>query len=454
MKKYTIDYRLIEGILESYYNHKPLEYTIYNIDIHVHIHQDYNMKAMLDILEKLSIKKQKVEITEAELNNLFLLQNENDNERAKAIHTLEKLFNYNQKYEIINKLNLELDDISLEKQNKSNQSKNLIDDKWYIGLNLVKEFKEKYDRFPVYNEIYKGVNIGSWLETNIMFFRRKFRHGDYNRLSENRQEKYHQLLSLDINPYTIQYQDDAICSMLVEYIAKYDKFPDEGEKYNNVRIGYYSALILKYYILGDIPFQTAEKLQRKIDFSKSKDYEWFIKILNIKNYYRMHNNTITLDQQIWLTEELKKLSKRSVKYRLVKNLINEEYSQSIWDNNFELMKEFKEKYNKLPGQRTRYKGISLGKWVENNKNIENEEKLAKLENIGVITCRIEKKQYEEKWLYNFNLLVKLTDENKLTSINPDINLWINDQRKNYKEGKLSDEKIRKLNSIGLLYEEH
>lgn len=61
---------------------------------------------------------------------------------------------------------------------------------------------------------------------------------------------------------------------------------------------------------------------------------------------------------------------------------------------------------------------------------------------------------EPKWLYKFSIAKQYYQEfgnlripDKITYKNEKMGSWIYWQRKNYKDGKLSNERIEKLNSI-------
>ena len=45
-----------------------------------------------------------------------------------------------------------------------------IEDQWNFKFELLKEFKEKYNRFPKYNEVYKDINLGQWISSQKKIF--------------------------------------------------------------------------------------------------------------------------------------------------------------------------------------------------------------------------------------------------------------------------------------------
>lgn len=62
-----------------------------------------------------------------------------------------------------------------------------------------------------------------------------------------------------------------------------------------------------------------------------------------------------------------------------------DYEEKKWKENFELAKEFKEKYGRFPRVKEEYKGVKLGTWLMNHKIYDrnNQERIELLKSIGV-----------------------------------------------------------------------
>jgi len=132
---------------------------------------------------------------------------------------------------------------------------------------------------------------------------------------------------------------------------------------------------------------------------------------------------------------------------------------TIWNNNYNLLTEYIKEYNKLPTKSITYKDINLGEWANNQrsnykKNKLSDERIKKLNDIDCWMWNID----DETWNNNYNLLIEYIKEyNKLptkstksiTYKNINLGSWVSNQRTNYRENNLSDERINKLNKINI-----
>ena len=134
-----------------------------------------------------------------------------------------------------------------------------------------------------------------------------------------------------------------------------------------------------------------------------------------------------------------------------------------WNYIYSLAVEYRNKYGNLiiPSSYITEQGVNLGRWISTQRNLYknnrlSEERVKKLEEIGMVwtVCdqkweemyKLAQKYHEE----NGNLLIikeYVIEEKKLGS-------WIYKQRSLYQEKKLSEERIKKLEKIGMVWDVH
>lgn len=131
--------------------------------------------------------------------------------------------------------------------------------------------------------------------------------------------------------------------------------------------------------------------------------------------------------------------------------------EECWETTFELLCEFVKRFERFPYNKEKYRDYMLGTWcvtqrVLFNKNKLSASKIEKLESIGFAWDT-----RDELWNGKFNILKEFKekngrfierrdtyDDNEIRSVYT----WSVTQRKNYKMGELSAERIQKLKEIG------
>ena len=202
-----------------------------------------------------------------------------------------------------------------------------LDTMWEEKFELLKEFKEKYGRYPTRSDDIKypeNNNLGKWL----IFQRVRYKDG---KLLNDRKEKLESLGVVLTDALENQWEEKF--ELLKEYKEKHGKFPKYTEKYKNINFGKW------------LDFQRARYKDGKL----LKDRQEKLESIGI-----VFNNNI-----------------------------------ASWNKKFELLKEYKEKYGKLPKGNELYENIKLARWVSKQKSFYRQGKLLndrkeKLESLGVV----------------------------------------------------------------------
>lgn len=266
--------------------------------------------------------------------------------------------------------------------------------RWRENFELTKEFKEKYGRFPRSKEEYKGVKLGVWLNNQK------------SRLT-NRSVKMEMLKSIGF-PFEpivdIQWQNNF--KLLKEYLDRYGKYPGTKESYKGVNLGSWIDTIRHAYNINK--FNKNKKVHMVLTESRMKQLEeinfefndWGINFRILKEfkeeYGRFPKNNETykgfnIGSYVSNLRNRYSDDNRCIKKELVEaleeigfNLLFDD-RKTTWDKNFQILKEFKEEYGRLPHNDEDYKGVKIGIWLMNHKKHDRNkpERKQLLESVGV-----------------------------------------------------------------------
>lgn len=130
-----------------------------------------------------------------------------------------------------------------------------------------------------------------------------------------------------------------------------------------------------------------------------------------------------------------------------------------WETKYELAKQYyKENGNLLIPSQYVINDIQLGSWISHQRKYHKENKLSKgkidlLEKIGMVWSAL-----DAQWYEYYNVAAKYYNENgdllvplKYSINNCNLGYWIGTQRRNYKQHKLSKERIDLLEKIGMVW---
>ena len=330
---------------------------------------------------------------------------------------------------------------------------------WNNKYELLKEFINEFNRFPKNNEEYKEINLGNWLHKQKYYYQKEI-------LPKERKEK---LLYLNSNIFD-NFDNDKIWNdryeLLKEFINEFNRFPKKDQIYKNIKLGSWFStqkiLYKKNYLTID-RIQKLNLLNIKIRLSWNDKYELLKEFINKNN--RLPKSAETYENEqigYWIgtqkglyrqgklsEEKVQKLKCLGIKFN----------SRLSWNDKYELLKEFINKNNRLPIKNTIYKDIKLGDWLHTQKDLYrqgklSEEKVKKLKclNINILINN------NTVWNDKYELLKEFINKNnrlpKSAETYKDIRLgsWLNNQKHFYKKGKLSEEKVQKLESLGVKFD--
>ena len=158
-------------------------------------------------------------------------------------------------------------------------------------------------------------------------------------------------------------------------------------------------------------------------------------------------------------------------------MIFENAYEDAWNKIYELAKKYYEHYGNLKvpqkfktinGYDIDENGYNFGEWISNQrvkykKGTLSEDKIKKLEEIGMIfenvnddtwnmMYELAKKYYGHYGNLKISINFKTINGYKVDENGYNLGTWVGSQRMNYKKGSLSEEKIKKLEEIGMIFE--
>ena len=212
-------------------------------------------------------------------------------------------------------------------------SRRIQEMKWEEHYILLRSFIEEHHRFPQTQDVYNRVNIGKWYFAQ----KAKMKNPDYP------EEHLEKLYALGITETSIKENWQQHFQLLEDFIKEYDRLPKQLEEYQGFKIGLWCARQKQQAKQSNYPEEYFEKLAKigLFDSNQSKSKKG--------NRYTSHNNR-------------------------------------LWDEKYQLLIEFIEKYGRVPSAREIYKNVNIGDWYNHQKKLlkygrclaERKEKLAAL----------------------------------------------------------------------------
>ncbi len=262
--------------------------------------------------------------------------------------------------------------------------------KWKENFELTKEFKEKYGRFPGFKEEYKGVKLGIWLTNQ-------------KRRLTNRSVKMEMLKSIGFSFEAIKdIQWEKNLKLFKEYFNEYGKYPASKESYKGVNLGSWIDSIRYSYNNGNKihPIKLTESRMKQLEEINFEFTDWEINFKILKEFkeeygrFPNYNETykgFNIGDYVSNLRNRYTDDNRSIKKELVEALEEIGFNllfdirKATWDKNFQILKDFKEEYGRLPHNNEKYKGVNIGKWLMNHKkyNRTNPERKQLLQSVGV-----------------------------------------------------------------------
>lgn len=344
----------------------------------------------------------------------------------------------------------------------------------YEKLNLLEEYVRLYGNRPPTGEMYKGVEIGTWINGQIREVREKtdiiariilLGILDKNSIARDKSK------SLAENTW------DTYFSKLEEYTNVMNKLPRANTKYGNLFIGQWLIENKGLYKNNMLPEQNKMKLEELGVFDNVIDrWESMVSLLdeymavsegkipdiNVRFKGRALGEWFSKQREYITAEKLHPYRKQvleslglthtQLNYNIPPNC------SSVWENNFKILGDFIARYKRLPKVSEKFKEVNIGSWLNtrisryNNNTLNPLHKeqlyqlLSLLDNISVTKERITK-EVIKTWEENYEILDRYVTKYKCFPIantlnDPSFDFWVSNQLYLYNTDTMPDEKHR------------
>ena len=340
----------------------------------------------------------------------------------------------------------------------------LLKHKIFEGIRNLRSWDENYETLCrainngvkiTQRTVYEGINIGTWFQNQRYLFKN-------GKLPEDKIQK---LKDADLKLGTIHKSWDEYYNTLCKAINNGVKIT-QRTAYEGLNIGTWVNSQRMMFKKGKLSEDKIQKLKESglelsiIHKSWDETYETLCKAIN--NGVKITDTTVYegIKIGIWLNFQRKIFRRGKLPEDRVQKLkeLGLELDPRIvvrpWDENYETLCKAINNGVKVT-QKTVYEGIKIGSWVTTQRRLFKrgelpEDRIQKLKELGVVLD-----QREVSWNENYETLcrainngVKITETTVYEGAN--IGTWINTQRKNFKNGKLSEDRIEKLRKIGVI----
>ena len=380
-------------------------------------------------------------------------------------------------------------------------------DTWNKMYELAKKYYEHYGNLKIpfsfktingYESDENGYNLGIWINTQRLSYKK-------GTLSEDRIEKLKEIGMIfeDVHKDTW----NKMYELAKKYYEHYGnlKIPNRFKTINGYetdekgyKLGFWISKQRINYRNGTLSEDRIKKLEEIGMIFEIKQHVAWNKMYELaKKYYEYYGdlkipqkfktiNGYDIDENgynlgFWISnqrvkykndtlfeDKIKKLEKIGMKFKNI--------NDDTWNKMYELAKKYYEHYGNLKisqmfktvnGFEKSEKGYNLGFWISNQRiNHKNgtlsEDKIKKLEKIGMMFENVNddtwNKMYElaRKYYEHYgNLIIprsfKTVDGYEVDEKGYNLGAWINTQRFSYKKGTLFEDKIKKLEEIGMMW---
>ncbi len=380
-------------------------------------------------------------------------------------------------------------------------------DVWNIMYDLAKKYYEHHGNLKIshsfktingYETDEKGYKLGFWISKQ----RINYKNGT---LSEDRIEKLEEIGMIFENVYKDTW--NMMYKLAKKYYEHYDnlKIPKMFKTINGYEIdekgynlGVWIATQKTNYNKSILSEDKIEKLEEiGMIFKKVNDNTWNMMYKLAKKYYEHYGdlkisrsfktiNGYEIDKNgynlgFWISNQRVKYKNDTLSEDRIKQLEKIDMifgigKQDAWNIMYDLAKKYYEHYGnlKIPrsfktvnGYETDEKGYKLGVWITTqktnyNKSILSEDRIKKLEKIGMMfenvnddtwnkMYELAKKYYEHYDNLKIPKMFKTINGYEIDEEGYNLGAWINTQRFSYKKGTLFEDRIEKLEEIGMMW---
>ncbi len=368
----------------------------------------------------------------------------------------------------------------IEKLNKLGFNFNPSSGGWNRPYQMLVNFnKTNGHSSPRANYIVDGFHLGSWCSNQRMIKKGKSR----NQKLSKTQIKLLNQIGFDWDPKETAWNTNF--EALKKYKHKFGhSYLKRNERFEGLNLDLWCQTQRRLYFSGRLNKSRQKKLNQLNFIWNKQDHDWDIAFDIYIDFLKVHKrqpkqSEVYKEMKIglWITVQRRKIKENAIDSSRKTKLINAGFELNPkldnWSNNYRLAKEFFIEYEHLcPIGKEIFKGFNIGNWISRQRVNFRSKKLtatqiSSLNSIGMVWNK-----RDIDWLRAFNILcnfkkdfghanpprassrIRGTTEQKNIETYQGFKLsdWCNNQRSFWRKGKLSNERIKKLESIGFNFE--
>ena len=272
---------------------------------------------------------------------------------------------------IYDDIEFELYDYVQDIRNILNELHNSFESAWEVVFESLCEYKEKYGVFPQYYDNYDGIRLGTWCSMQRGFYRK----------GKLQQERIDKLNSIGFDWGSNDESWQAAFEDIKIFKERHNRFPRKSD------ISEDDQYLFRWYVnqknlyrKGTLPEERAEKLL-SIGMELEAQYhcnrtDWYEMYARLKDFYE-ENNRFPDSNDKNKSEDIKNLfvwlCTQKANYKADKlddekvALLNEinfvwDSRQALWDETFELVRRYIEENGKAPSKKIKINGKAVGQW--------------------------------------------------------------------------------------------
>jgi len=348
-----------------------------------------------------------------------------------------------------------------------------LEELWEMKYKLLMEFMGGNKRIPKIGEIYQGVKIGGWCNNNKTNYKN-------NQMSDERKQKLEAIEGWKWGEKkttkTLTY--DESYKILQDFVKEYERVPFGTEEYKGVNIGMWCGTQKRDYRNKKSDDYRKQKLESIQGWTwgekRSKMLIWDESYSLLRDCLKEHTKMpvmsfeyhgVKIGRWCMTQRQIYRSGKMSDKHiqqlESMKGWMWGEKRTSkllTWDEKYKVLQNFKKEHKRVPCGTEEYDGLNIGTWCacqkENYRNgkMDNELK-EKLESIEGWTWGEKQKTKPFTWDESYIILQEIVKEyNRIPRDKEyykeyNIGFWCSHQKSIFKNNKMSDERIKKLEAI-------
>lgn len=247
---------------------------------------------------------------------------------------------------------------------------NQLEKKWYKNFLLLKDFVIEKGRFPYRTEMYKGIRLGEWMQTQ----HKNMESLDLTQLKclksinfPSKQMTYSEKLDYDWKKNL---------QLLEVYLRENNnQEPTAQTVYNDIALGKWFEKIKRDYMYGRMDPEKVQDLKdRNIIITNELEKNWLTNFERLKEFVEVHQRMPAKRDMghrlgVWIDYQLKKIQEGRLlewQYNLLEGIgifkLEPEVHAQRWDEMFGYYKQFYDLNGRNPRKCEKYDQHTVGEW--------------------------------------------------------------------------------------------